>query len=216
MKRVLVIAVGVILAAQAAAQPRRQSQPTTRSWWAGAAIGLLPSFSVADGSTNSQWQFGSVTPLRLSLEKSMGGTTTLGLAVIGERVPLTYRGPFTSGCANCSAHATLRQALVILHSGAGADFFGLGRSFAIGVGATGFSSFKADDAGPAAIGPSCIDWDPTIFFGYGFALPLGERFELQLTPELQTLIHQRTGLTGGEDSFTRVYMITIGARYRLW
>src|ERR1043166_1466906 len=201
MKRLLGIALVVLVAGNAAAQRRRQPQAgqTTNQWWAGADIGLMTGFTINDGTTNSAWQFGSFTPWRLTLERTVGGMATVGVAVIGERVPLSYiSSGFTTGCANCNAHATMRQALLVLHNALGGEFFGIGRSFALGLGATGFSNFKSDD-GSATIGPGGVDWDPTLVFGGRLSLPLGTRLEIQFTPEAQLLVHQRTGLAGGDD-----------------
>jgi hypothetical protein len=107
LKSILACALVVVIASTADAQPRRRApRPVEPSIWGSASIGLFNANDVSDGRTESTWDFGqaSTPQFRVSLEKAVSGSISVGVAGSYAHVPFTYRGGGSSGCSACGAH----------------------------------------------------------------------------------------------------------------
>jgi hypothetical protein len=131
---------------------------------------------------------------------------------MGQSLPLTYSGGLLgSGCASCSASATVRQLLAVARTNGSSA--GLGQIFEIGIGATGYSDFEVTN-GSGNLGPEGIDWDLTLALGGGLTLRMGRNAAVELVQSAQISPHQRTGLSASEQQLTRMYVTRVGFRYR--
>jgi hypothetical protein len=203
------------IATEGNAQIRRgpgQGAGLAPGWMASASIGLLQPFSLSDGSTGSDWDFGSAIPLRIAVERVVDGSVSLGFALMGGSFPLRYRNFGGNGCpGSCDADAAVKQLAGFLHAGGGAGF---SQIFELTAGVTGFSDFEVRNA-DQRVGPTSTDWDATFGLGYGISYGIGRSTEIQLVQELFTLIHQRTGLSGNANTLPRIFVTRIGGRVRL-
>ena len=51
--------------------------------------------------------------------------------------------------------------------------------------------------------------------GYGFGFPIGRTLQLTLVQDAAAVIHERTGLRGGQSSISQFYTTRLGVRYGL-
>jgi hypothetical protein len=207
----------------AAAQILSMSGPTEPLAWVSAGVGYLQTGSdVRDGRTGSIWRFGNGAQYRLGVEKSISNQSSLGLTVTHARMPLTYYDvsvvppvpvgtPFDAACRNgCDAHASVQSLVASFHAGGG---IGIHQVIEIGAGATRYSSFRRD-ADDVALAPES-NLDASLSVGYGFGFPIGRTLQLTLVQDAAAVIHERTGLRGGQSSISQFYTTRLGVRYGL-
>jgi hypothetical protein len=184
-----------VLAADAGAQMRRpqlSSQPTAFMSF-GAA--LQNGFTVRDGSSGTTWNFGESMQYTASLERALSQGASLGVRGNLARVPLTMSGT-TSG----DADALVSQLLASLYLQSG----GAVHTVLEGdVGATLYSDFQPR-AGSAAVGPRGVDADFAMTLGFGFGYSFSPRLSLDFVQTVGQSLHQKTGLSAGDESSARV------------
>src|SRR5690348_9334504 len=125
MRRLLLLALVIALPSSAGAQIIRRGgmpfqEPTT---FVSFGVGLLQPWDVADGTTNSVWNFSDATQFAVALEKNFGAGASLGVRGTTARVPLRYSG-IVGGDASyvTDADANVSQVLGSLHVSPGSQF----------------------------------------------------------------------------------------------
>ncbi|HEY2066706.1 MAG TPA: hypothetical protein VGG84_12155 [Gemmatimonadaceae bacterium] len=211
MRRLLLLFVP-LFAASAGAQIVRRPQSmyfTEPAAWVSFGAALAQSWTVHDGSTGSVWQFGSGTEYSASLEKTIAGGTTLGLRGMTSRAPLLYTGP-SSGSLPVDADANVSQLLAVLHVASGRELHSV---LELSLGATLYSNFRARGS-DVKLAPD-NDTDFTFGFGYGLGYNFSPTFAIDVVQDLQTTVHQKTGLSAGEDTTIRINSTRLIARFGL-
>lgn len=196
--------------AQIGRQPPRAPQP---SGWLSMSVGVMEISDVHDGSTNSDWFFGNAVQYRLSYEIPVQNQSTFGITGSFARVPLTYESlaPIFVGCASpCDADATITQLMATFHAGHNAP--GFHQIIDLSLGAIGYSSFRARASGEQ-LPPRALDADLAAGIGYGFGYTFAPDMQVTLVQEGFLSLHQRTGVTGGEDTIGRQFVLRLGTRF---
>jgi hypothetical protein len=179
------------LAARSDAQIIRRGQfgaePTV---WVSAGAGLAQGWRVQDGTTSSLWEFGNATQYTASIEKLLSGAT-IGLRGTYSAVPLRYNG--------ADANANVSQLFAMVHVAPG--HLGFHTVLEFDAGATLYSSFR--DAAGTKLAPDS-DADFTFALGYGFGYSMSRSFSVEVVRDITTILHQRQGLSAGDDTSVRV------------
>jgi hypothetical protein len=151
---------------------------------------------VSDGETGSTWDFGRASnpQYRLSVEKSVGRTSSIGLTGTYLRAPFTYTGP---SCSRCAAHLDVATLGASFHLGGGV---GLHQVLEASAGALQYLNLKRDSDG-SKLEPTGGNIDPYFTFGYGFGYSINPSMQVSVVQDFGLAIHERTGLTS-EDSNT--------------
>ena len=187
----------VIAAVPAESQVRRRVPrvPEPQLWVSG-SIGLFNGNDVSDGETGSTWDFGRASnpQYRLSLEKAIGRTTSIGATGTYVHAPFRYNGP---DCSGCPAHLDVATLGASFHVGAGT---GLHQVLEASAGALKYLNLKRDSDG-SKLDPVDGNIDPYFTFGYGFGYSINPAMQVSVVQEFGLAIHERTGLTS-EDSNT--------------
>jgi hypothetical protein len=187
----------VIVAVPADAQVRRRVPriPEPQAWVSG-SIGLFNGNDVSDGETGSTWDFGRASnpQYRLSVEKAVGRTSSIGLTGTYLRAPFTYDGP---SCSRCAAHLDVATLGASFHLGGGV---GLHQVLEASAGALQYLNLKRDSDG-SKLEPTGGNIDPYFTFGYGFGYSINPSMQVSVVQDFGLAIHERTGLTS-EDSNT--------------
>jgi opacity protein-like surface antigen len=212
--RRFILALIPFLAADAGAQIIRRPpgiQLKEPSVWVSLGVGLTQGWSVADGATNTQWDFGDATQFAAAIEKSFSSGVTIGARGTTSRVPLRYSGTLPSGTTGAvDADANVSQLLAGLHLASGREFHTV---LEVGVGATLYSNFR-ERSNDTKLAPSS-DTDFTFAFGYGLGYAFSPSFSLDVVQDLTTVVHQRTGLSAGSSSTSRINTTRLLARFGL-
>jgi hypothetical protein len=214
--RSLAVALAVVLAApiadaQVLPVPRRGTAPVA---WASLSAGLLQfDRDIVDGRTESIWRFGSTIQYRGTVEMDVGNFGAVGLVAGLADAPLTYStGAATPGCeGGCDAHAKIWTLMAGFHMGGGTGFHQI---IDLSAGTTIYRDFSADDGG-TALPPESPDKDIALSVGYGFGWGFGPRMQLMLVQDAAYVLHQRDGLSGGQNSNSTVYTTRLGLRVGL-
>ena len=187
----------VIVAVPADAQVRRRVPriPEPQAW-VSASIGLFNGNDVSDGETASTWDFGRASnpQYRLSVEKSVGRTSSIGLTGTYVRAPFTYIGP---SCSRCAAHLDVATLGASFHLGGGV---GLHQVIEASAGALQYRNLERDSDG-SKLEPAGGNIDPYFTFGYGFGYSINPSMQVSVVQDFGLALHERTGLTS-EDSNT--------------
>jgi hypothetical protein len=178
------------------------------SAWVSAGVASLSGFTVTDGSTGSVWQFGNATQYTASLEKTLSGGTTLGLQGSTAKVPLSYSPRLA---APVDADANVSQLFALLHVASGRELHSV---LELSAGATVYSNFHARSTG-TALPPTSRDADFTFAFGYGLGYTFSSSFSIDVIQDLTTALHQKDGLSAGDNSSVRINGTRIVARFGL-
>lgn len=211
--RRLLLALVPFVAADAGAQiirpgGMRLQQPTA---WFSLGAALAQNWSVRDGTTGSQWDFSDATQYTASLEKNISSGASLGLRGTTARVPLRYSGTTSAGTGSqTDADANVSQLFASLHVSSGREFHSV---LELNLGATLYSDFRARGTNEK-LTPSS-DTDFTFAFGYGFGYAFSPRFSLDVVQDLTTALHQKTGLSAGDNSSVRINSTRLVARVGL-
>lgn len=219
MHRALAALIALAVAAPCAAAqiiqvPRRSDIPVI---YMSASAGLFRfQNAIADGETDSIWQFGSSLQYRGAIEMDVGNSGAAGLMVGYADAPLTYYQPnFLTSTVNspecadrCDAHAQVWQVMGTFHMGGGIGFHQI---LDISAGATIYRDFRMDDTG-TSIGPQAPDRDLALSIGYGFGWGFTPRLQLMLVQDAAFAMHQRDGLSGGDDNTTQQFTTRLGVR----
>ena len=189
-------------------RPRFQlSQPTA---FITLGVGLQQGWSVADGATNSAWQFSDATQYIASIEKALSGGASIGLRGTYAKVPMQYQS-LTGGnvLVQEDADADVSQLFGTLHVANGRGFHSV---LELSAGATIYSKFIARSDGRELNGKS-TDLDFSFAFGYGFGYAFSPNFSLDVVQDVATSLHQKTGLSAGQESSTRLHSTRLVGRF---
>ena len=189
-------------------RPRYELGQPTGSLSLGAAI--QQGWTVNDGSTHSRWQFGDATQWVASLEKVLSGGASIGLLGTYSNVALQYTPLASSGVTTqTDANANVSQLFATLHVANGTGFHSV---LELSAGATMYSQFKAQADG-TALPPSAADLDFSFAFGYGFGYAFSPRFSVDVVQDVTTALHQKTGLSAGDNSSVRMHGTRLVGRF---
>jgi hypothetical protein len=175
--------------------------------WVSAGAALQQAFSVTDGTTGTQWQFGSATMYEASLEKALASGMTIGVRGSTALVPLNYAGP----AVTFDADARVSQMFGTLRLTSGQGFHTV---LELSAGATYYSEFRARSTG-MKLEPLAGDTDFSFAFGYGFGYSFSPRVSVDVVQDVATSVHQKTGLSAGDDSTVRIQGTRIMGRIGL-
>lgn len=180
--------------------------------WVSAGIAQTGGWRVSDGTTGSEWDFGSATQYHVSLEKANGGVS-FGLRGTRALVPLRYTQYATGIDMNAittDADANVSQVLANVHVASGRGFHSV---LELDAGATIYSDFRARGSGDKLAPAS--DTDFSFAFGYGFGYGFSNRFGVEVVQERGVHLHQRTGLSANQDTNVPVNSTRIVGRLGL-
>lgn len=175
--------------------------------WASLGVGLQQPWTVVDGTTGSRWDFSDAPQFAASLEKTVSPGVAFGVRATTARVPLRY----TAGVQSVDADANVSQLFGTLHVASGVGFHSV---LELSAGTTVYSNFRSRASG-ARVGPGRPDADFTFAFGYGFGYSFSRKFSVDAVQDLATSLHQKTGLSAGESSSTRLHATRLVARFGL-
>jgi hypothetical protein len=210
VRRLLFALLSLTLAATSAgAQMRRGglqfSQPDS---WVSLGAALQNGFSVYDGTTGSRWDFSNATQYTASIERALSNGASIGLRGNTARVPLTYTD---ATVGSTDADANISQLFLSLYLTSGQSFHTVLEG---DLGATLYSNFRQRSTG-ARLGPANPDADFAFVLGYGGGYAFSPRFSVDFVQTLTTSLHQKTGLSAGDDSSVRVGATRLIARFGL-
>ena len=197
------VAATLVVATSAESQIMRRPTAARVPSWAGVSVGFAQGYSVQDGSTSSDWDFGSGLEYAARLERPLASGISVGIQGVYAKMPLTYSSPTLSE----DATARVTQVMGVLHYGRGYSFHPI---YELAVGMIGFSDFRTE-AGDTRLSNS-TDWDPKFSIAYGFGFGLSSRASVEILQEFGTALHQRDGLAGSSSSFPRIYVTRLGGK----
>ena len=212
MHRPLAVAIAIVLAApladaQVLPVPRRSTAPVA---WASLSAGLLQfDRNIVDGRTESVWNFSSAILYRGTVEMDVGNYGAVGLVAGLADAPLTYG---SAQCpTGCDAHAKIWTIMAGFHMGGGTGFHQI---IDLSAGTTIYRDFTTDAEG-TTLPPESPDKDISLSVGYGFGWGFGNRMQLMLVQDAAYSVHQRDGLSGGQNSSSTQYITRLGVRFGL-
>jgi hypothetical protein len=214
VRRLLSFALVLLVVPTAGAQIIRRGgmpfqEPTT---FVSFGVGLLQPWDVADGTTNSTWNFSDATQFAVALERNFGAGAAVGLRGTTARVPLRYTSVIGGDAINGSdADANVSQLLGSLHITGGSQFHTV---LELSAGATFYYNFSARGS-DASIGPKSADADFSFGFGYGVGYNISPRFSVDVVQDQITTLHQKSGLSAGQSSSARLTTTRIVGRFGL-
>jgi hypothetical protein len=182
-------------------------RPQEPAAWASFSSALTQQWSVRDGATDSQWDFGDATQYGVSLEKSLSGGASVGVRGTTARVPLRY----SDASIQTDADGNVSQLFATLHIASGREFHSI---LELNLGATMYSNFRARGTGDK-VGPMSPDTDFSFGFGYGLGYSFSPRFAIDVVQDVTTALHQKTGLGAGDNSSVRINSTRLVARFGL-
>lgn len=174
--------------------------------WGGVSVGFTQGYSIADGTTSADWDFGSGIEYAARFEHPTQSGISIGVQAAFARMPLTYS---SAACGSCDARATVRQLVGVLHYGQGYTFHPV---YELSIGAIEYSGFQRTDATQTSLGSTSADYDFKFALGYGLGFGLSPSAAIEFVQELGTIIHQKDGLAGSASNYPRVYTTRIGAK----
>ena len=206
----------VLVAQAASAQRRGRAFTSDPDNWLSAGIAGFTGNGVNDGRTASQWDFGNSTNWQysLSLEKTIGSGTSLGIAGTYARIPFTYYGPALpvpnaggGTCNGCDAHLDMTTLVATLHYGAGTGFH---QVIEVNGGIVNYARLTRDADGVRLAGGS--NTDPLLSGGWGFGYGFDDRTQIEFVPEYAIAIHERTGLSNQVSNTNRMQSLKLTFR----
>ena len=177
--------------------------------WVSAGIGWQNGWTVFDGTTQSRWDFGDTQQYGLSIERAVNGGITLGVRAATAQPSLNFLNT-TGSPLTRQADARVTQALGVVHVTTGRDIRSV---FELGLGSTIYSGIR-ERGTDARLGPS-TDADFTFVFSYGLGYSFSRKFHIDVVQDIGTSLHQKTGLSAGEDTSIRISNTRLVARLGL-
>jgi hypothetical protein len=214
VRRLLVLALAILVAPASGAQIIRRGgmpfqEPAT---FVSVGVGLLQPWTVHDGTTTSTWDFSDATQFAVALERNFGAGASLGVRGTTARVPLRYTSVVGGdGVFGTDADANVSQLLGSLHVTGGSQFHSV---LELSAGATLYYNFRARGS-DTSIGPRGADADLSFGGGYGVGYNLTPRFSVDVVQDQITTLHQKTGLSAGESTSSRLTTTRIVGRFGL-
>jgi hypothetical protein len=198
----------ILCAASLSAQRRQRVFTSDPGYWLSGGLAGFSGQRVNDGQTASAWDFGNSTNWQYtaSIEKTLGGGSSFGIAGSYSRVPFVYYGPTVplpgvggGTCNGCDAHLDMITLLATFHFGAGTGFH---QVIQFNGGIVNYANLKSDADGTRLAGGSNID--PLFSLGYGIGYGFNDRTQMEFVPEWGIAIHERTGLSNGVSNTNRL------------
>lgn len=178
--------------------------------WVSGGAGLVQGWTIADGTTGVRWRFGDALQYGAAIEKAVSGGATLGIRATTARMPLDYL-PFDGGLPVTQADAMVSQAFAMLHFSSGRGFHSV---FELGAGATIYSGFR-ERGTKLKLPPNSPDTDFSFVLGYGLGYAVSRTLQVDVVQDLATSLHQKSGLSAGDDSSVRISGTRLVARLGL-
>ncbi|MDB4906464.1 MAG: hypothetical protein JWO05_1248 [Gemmatimonadetes bacterium] len=217
MRRVLsflvVLIAGTITAAPLSAQiiqpARRMFDPGI---WVSFGVGLLNVQAIDDPATSSTWAFAAgSTQYRATLEKALGGGTSIGVTGGIARAGMTYASASLACLNGCDADADVTQLFATFRAGGTRGFH---QVLELSAGTTLFSNFKQRSSG-AKLAPTQAVNDFSFAFGYGFGYALSQTTQVSVVQDIGTMLHRHSGSNASNNSTPRFSGTRIGVRFGL-
>jgi hypothetical protein len=210
----LVAAFGASAAdAQIIRRPTRVAEPR---WYVTFIGGYTTSRTVSDGTTDSDWAFGSGPQYGAALEKTVAPGSTFGVSALFAEAPLSYR-PIGTGPANCpnacEATANVTQISGVFRASYGGAF-AFRASHEFGIGVVAYSNFRDQTTG-GALPPAGTDVDFLLSYGSLFGFSLSPSSALEVGVGTGFTIHQREGLAASENTLNPIFGVKVGLRLGL-
>jgi hypothetical protein len=174
--------------------------------WVTGGIGVQQGWTVIDGASSSRWELADATSYGGSIERAVSSGVTLGVRANTARVAMDYVSTGLGGFVE--ADGRVSQALAMLHVSAGRDLHSV---LELGAGATFYSGFRDRTTGQK-LAPDRPDADFTFVFGYGIGYSFSRAFQIDVVQDLATAMHQKAGLSAGDDSSVRISSTRLVAR----
>lgn len=167
------------------------------------SAGYLLAQNRFDGISGLTWNLGDAWQYRAGVDVGLR-SGSIGVSGTVATVPIQRGSNFSS-----RGEIQLRQLLATFRS---PEPRGFGQVIEIGVGLSQWADYSGSDvlSDAEAKAQNAL----AIALGYGFAVPLGRRFALQLTQDYTTAIHSREGLPAGARRSQEQYTTRIGLRWR--
>ena len=199
--------------AQIIRRPSRAREPSYYVTFIGA---YTTSRTVSDGTTHSDWAFGSGPQYGASLEKTVAPGSTIGVSALFSETPLRYR-PTDTGPANCpiacEATGNVTQISGVFRAQYGGAF-AFRASHEFGIGVVAYSNFRDQETG-GALPPSGTDLDLLVSYGSAFGFSLSPSSSLEVGFGTGFTIHQREGLSASENTLNSIFLLKLGLRLGL-
>jgi len=196
---------------------RRPATVREPPWWASFIVAYSSSHTISDGSTHSDWEFGSTTPYGVALEKSLQPGTSIGASASFAQAPLVYRSTGGIGPLNCptscEATANVTQLVAVLRSES-RNLLTLRFAREFGLGMIAYSNFR-DQAAGAKLPPSNPDLDFLFTFGTDLGFNFTQTSSIEIGFGTGFSVHHRTGLAANADALHPLFGVRLGARFGL-
>ena len=169
-----------------------------------ASVGYFIAQNRYDGVSAMPWYFGDAMLYRVSVDMAFG-PGTFGVAGSLASVPLQRDNSPTS-----NGEIQLRQVMAVFRSPEPRQ---LGQVVEIGLGLSQYANYSGTDV---VTGEDAKPRNAVAFsLGYGFAIPLGERWGITLMQDYVTAIGSREGLPAGAKRSQEQYTTRLGLRWRV-
>ena len=176
--------------------------------WVSATVGWQNGWTVFDGETSSRWDLGDSQSYGGSIERIVANSVSLGVRASTAQPTVRYTDASAPDLVRV-ADTRVTQALGIVHVSSGRD---LRSVFELGLGATIYSDFR-ERGTDLRLGPSRNDADFAFMFVYGLGYSFTRNFHVDVVQDWGNSIHQKSGLTSGEDTSARLSSTRLVARY---
>jgi hypothetical protein len=200
-----ILCVALLLAGTPGAVRAQRERSPEPSVWLSLGTGYLNLQSVADGATASGWDFGDGWSWRLSLEKALGATASLGLSAMWIRAPLRYQ---SASCGLCDAHASVAYYGPVFRYAPGDR---LRQLFEASAGVMQYGSFVEDGTG-ARLPPERANRDLAFGLGWGLGWGLRPDWEVEVIATRIYAQHERENLPGNTPTLRQHSLIRAGLR----
>ena len=175
--------------------------------WVSATFGWQNDWTVFDGATSSRWDIGDSQVYGGSIERAVASGITLGVRANTAQPTVRYTSATTPDVRVADTRVT--QAFGVVHVTTGRDIRSV---FELALGSTIYSDFRERGTN-LRLGPAKTDVDFTFVFVYGLGYSFSRNWHVDVVQDLGTSLHQKTGLTGGEDTSARISSTRLVARY---
>ena len=207
-----------LFAADAYAQIIRRPTRRDPQWFVSFNAGYERSRTIQDGSTHSDWLFGSGPQYGAALEKTVAPGTTFGVSALFSQLPLSYQptvnvGP-TSCVASCEATANVTEIVGVFRADYGGGLFGFRGGHEFGIGVTAYSNFREQTTGDA-LPPSKTDMDLLLSYTSVFGFGISPTSAIEFGLGTGFTIHQRQGLSASENTLNPMLRLRVGLRMGL-
>jgi hypothetical protein len=175
--------------------------------WVSVTLGWQNGWTVFDGETSSRWDVGDSQVYGGSIERAVASGVTVGVRANTAAPSVGFTSANSPDVREADTRVT--QALGVVHVSVGRDIRSV---FELGLGTTIYSDFR-ERGTDAQLGPLKTDADFAFVFVYGLGYSFSRNFHIDVVQDLGTSLHQKAGLTAGEETSARITSTRIVARY---